>query len=216
MNNYVSEQVLPYVYMCIHKYSNEFYIGSRWANKIPSHLDFPKYKTSSKKIKSSFDDFTWFIVAEFFNAGDAWDYEQQLIKENWDNDKLLNCYFRINGKSQFRNKGGYNLSETTKNKMKKPKNKLSVEQSVRTKRENGVYQNMGGWKWSEESKRRGSVAQFIKNKKHPMTNEAKTNLSNYNKNHGIKPPIIECSCVKCKKIYRINNIKKHFDHCVDQ
>lgn len=95
--NFSSERVLPYVYKCIHRETGEFYIGSR-ANKkqtLPSHLDFPQYKTSSKKVKPRFDEFDWFIVAEFFNPIDAYTFEQQLIFENWDNPLKLNdaCHF---------------------------------------------------------------------------------------------------------------------------
>lgn len=95
--NFSSERVLPYVYMCIHRETGEFYIGSR-ANKkqtLPSHLDLPRYKTSSKKVKPRFDEFDWFIVAEFFAPIDAYTFEQQMIFENWDNPLKLNdaCYF---------------------------------------------------------------------------------------------------------------------------
>ena len=47
---YTSEKVLPYVYRLDNPITGEFYIGYRKANKIPSHLDFPSYKTSAPKI----------------------------------------------------------------------------------------------------------------------------------------------------------------------
>jgi len=58
--------------------------------KLPSHLDFPIYKTSSKIVKPSFDQYDWHIVAEFFRRTDAYDFEQELIFENWANPLLLN------------------------------------------------------------------------------------------------------------------------------
>ncbi len=83
---------MPYVYVCIHKTTGQFYIGSRTTTKQtqPAHLDFPKYKTSSKTVKPNFDDFHWFVIAEFFDSKSAYDFEQQLIYENWDNPLKLN------------------------------------------------------------------------------------------------------------------------------
>ena len=51
---YPSSKVLPYVYTCTHKESGKIYIGYRCANKLPSHLDLPKYRTSSKIVKPKF------------------------------------------------------------------------------------------------------------------------------------------------------------------
>ncbi len=90
---YTSEKVMPYVYMGIHKITGEFYIGSRGnktTQKLPSHLDLYQYRTSSKKVKPRFDEFDWHIVAEFFDAKDAYTFEQQLIFDHWDNRLRLN------------------------------------------------------------------------------------------------------------------------------
>lgn len=101
MNIYQSTEVRPYIYICTHKTTGEFYIGYREANKVISQLDFPKYKTSSKIINPNFNDYFWIIYAEFSNGLDAYDYEQQLIFENWNNPLLLNkvCY---HNKKRFR------------------------------------------------------------------------------------------------------------------
>lgn len=88
--NIYSIKALPYVYLCEHKITKEFYYGSRCANKINSSIDFPRYKTSSKKVKPRFNEFDWIILAEFFEASDAYDYEQLLIYENWNNPLSLN------------------------------------------------------------------------------------------------------------------------------
>jgi hypothetical protein len=92
---YSSSKAMPYVYMCINKATNQFYIGSRTTKKLkhPSHIDFPKYKTSSKVVKPNFEQYDWFIIAEFFNSDDAFTFEQSLIKENWGNPLLLNGAF---------------------------------------------------------------------------------------------------------------------------
>lgn len=89
---YTSEKVAPYVYMGIHKETGEFYIGSRYSSKrtLPSHLDLFVYRTSSRYVKPVFDQFNWFIVAEFFSAAGAVMQEQQMIHEHWGNPKLLN------------------------------------------------------------------------------------------------------------------------------
>lgn len=96
MNIYPSEKVLPYVYICTHKITKEFYIGSRYSKKLrlPSHLDIIKYKTSSKIVKPKFEEYDIKIVAEFFNGDDAYSFEHSLIWENWNNPLLLNksCY----------------------------------------------------------------------------------------------------------------------------
>jgi hypothetical protein len=94
MSIYASEKALPYVYICTHKESGHFYIGYRCANKLPSHLDLPKYKTSSKVVRPKFDEFEWKILAEFFSKTDAYIFEQQLIAENWKNSHILNKHYQ--------------------------------------------------------------------------------------------------------------------------
>jgi hypothetical protein len=53
MSIYSSEKSTPYVYICTHNVTGEFYIGYREANKKPSHIDLLEYKTSSKKAEKS-------------------------------------------------------------------------------------------------------------------------------------------------------------------
>jgi len=97
---------MPYVYLCTNKFTQEFYIGYRCSNlkyNRPSHLDLPKYRTSSKIVKQNFDDYHWYIVAEFFDSDDAYDFEQYLIFQFWSDPLLLNesCY---HGKPRFKSK----------------------------------------------------------------------------------------------------------------
>jgi hypothetical protein len=95
MTIYSSEKPLPYVYKLTHKKTKQFYIGSRYTKflKLPSHLDILKYQTSSKKVKSlGFQNFDIEIIAEFFSAESAWDFEQQLINENYKNPLILNSH----------------------------------------------------------------------------------------------------------------------------
>lgn len=97
---YQSDKVLPYVYICTHRETGEFYIGSRTSKKIkyPSHIDLPKYKTSSRKVKHRFEEFDWYIVAEFFDPKDAYSFEQKLIKENWASNLILNDFYQSTAK----------------------------------------------------------------------------------------------------------------------
>jgi hypothetical protein len=95
MNIYSSDKAFPYVYICTHKETGHFYIGYREANTQPSNIDLPRYKTSSKVVNPTFDDFYWEIIAEFLCGDDAYDFEQQLINEHWYNELLINsvCYY---------------------------------------------------------------------------------------------------------------------------
>ena len=113
-NIYTSEKALPYVYRLDNPTTGEFYIGYRVANKIPSHLDFPIYKTSAPKVTNIFDLFEWKILAEFYDGDDAYDFEQLSIFEEWDNPLLLNesCY---HNKGKFKNTSPH--SQKTKDKI---------------------------------------------------------------------------------------------------
>jgi hypothetical protein len=92
MNSYTSSRVMPYVYMGIHRVTNQVYIGSRTSKqqKLPSYFDLLDYRTSSKRVKPIFDEFDWIILAEFFDPLAAYDFEQQCIHENWTNPLKLN------------------------------------------------------------------------------------------------------------------------------
>lgn len=100
MITYHSRPILPYVYRIEHKESKQFYFGFRCANQLPPEVDLPQYKTSHKEIKNSFDDYSWIIVAEFFNKEHAYDFEQFLIFQHWGNPLMINksCFHE---KSRF-------------------------------------------------------------------------------------------------------------------
>lgn len=90
---YTSEKVLPYVYKLTHKVTGQFYFGSRYTKylRFPSHIDIIKYQSSSKKIKElGFENFDFEIIAEFFCGDDAWQFEQQLITEHYNDPLILN------------------------------------------------------------------------------------------------------------------------------
>jgi hypothetical protein len=128
MTIYSSDKAVPYVYICTHKDTNQFYIGYRMANvklNIPSHLDLPEYKTSSTTVRPDWSNYTWTIVAEFFGPSDAYTFEQQMIFDNWDNPLMLNGHCNI-GKNQFRNNGH---TQKTKDKIKKSKTGVEFSDS---------------------------------------------------------------------------------------
>lgn len=128
MSIYTSEKVMPYVYMCIHKTTKQFYIGSRVKNvKLGnfSHLDFPKYKTSSKFVKPIFEEFDWYIVAEFFDAIDAYNFEQKLIYENFNDELILNKYY-------FDERIIFSTIGVSRSHTSDTKRKMSISQTGRT------------------------------------------------------------------------------------
>ena len=104
---YQSNKVTPYVYLGVHKRSKKFYIGSRLTTnrRYPSHQDIFQYKTSSKLVRPIFDEFDWTIVAEFFDPDSAFLFEQELIKEHWDDPLLLNQQYREGNKGIFHSAG---------------------------------------------------------------------------------------------------------------
>lgn len=107
---------LPYVYRLTNRSTADFYIGYRCANKKPAEEDIGyHYFSSCKSIKHTFTEYDIEIVAEFFDASAAYDFEQELIFENWGNPKLINAHVVKNGKRQFARRGP--LSDAHKQKL---------------------------------------------------------------------------------------------------
>jgi len=108
----------PYVYKLTHKITGKFYFGSRWANSVYSELDLGgTYFSSSKNIKPVFEEFNYMVLADFYTKEDAFIFEQNLIKENWNNPMLINkgC-FGINGK-MIHNVTSYNKTKEHRKNM---------------------------------------------------------------------------------------------------
>jgi len=77
-----SNRVLPYVYMSVERTTNNFYIGYRFANKVPSSDDLGKfYFTSNDYVKKNFNNFNHIILAEFFDRKSAYEFEALMIQE---------------------------------------------------------------------------------------------------------------------------------------
>lgn len=151
------DKILPYVYKLTHKETNQFYIGYRAINKVRSEFDLGfKYFSSSKKVKElGFENFDIEIMVEFFDAKDAYDFEQELIKENFKDPLCLNRNYNVNGTSVVNNTG--------KKFTKEHKDKLSSRKL--------------GRKLSTEHKRKISISNKGKNSGKIRTQEHKDKLS---------------------------------------
>ena len=168
MNIY--SKVLPYVYRLDNPVTGEFYIGYREANTEPSHIDFPKYKTSAPKVKEAFDQFEWHIVAEFFDGNDAFDFEQQLIHENWSNKSLnKSCFYNKNDSNQLsgpirKNKGYQNIGRVNHTQLKQKRRcpKLKLEKLAQMKQNLELPKLILVAKW--ESNQMELEVGFVRNK----------------------------------------------------
>lgn len=212
MNIYASTKAMPYVYMCIHKETGKFYIGYRAKNvklNKPSQIDFPEYRTSSKLVKPNFDNFVWYIIAEFYDENSAYDFEQQLIYEHWGNPLLLNNVCHYN-KSRFKNPGGVPCSDEKKRRIGEAnaikllgltrsdefKQKISKASKGRTHSQETKDKlskivteahKKNPRKWSDESKRKLSDS----NKGKTLSEEHKKKISDAKRERDILRPISE-------------------------
>lgn len=217
---YTSEKVFPYVYRVVNPSTGEFYIGYRSANKQSSDKDLPKYKTSSKQVKFRFDEFNWIIVAEFFTANDAYNFEQLSIFLEWYNPLLLNknCY---HNKKQFRadNNGlkrtpemkaklsirlkGITRSDEFKVKCSERMKKQVVTEETREK----LRISQTGRKASEEAKSKMSAAAKART---PQSAETIAKISAAMK--GRTQP--EKQCPHCMKVGGCSSMTRwHFENC---
>lgn len=178
MKVYSSSKVKPYVYWCEHKETKEFYIGYHETNKLPSHLDLPKYKTSSKIVKPIFDEFNYWILAEFEIGDDAYDFEQLLIFENWSNSLLLNKSCHYGKKARFKTQKGIKFGPMTIEYRKKiSKTKTGITQSDKH-RENIGLGNKGKKKGPQSAEHLRKLSLKRKGRKlNPWTDEQKKNFS---------------------------------------
>lgn len=86
---------LPYVYIVRNRITGKFYIGMRSANKVVAEQDLGAYYfTSSKHVKNNFSEYESEIIAYFIDQLSAFEFENELIKEHWDNPLLLNKHYQ--------------------------------------------------------------------------------------------------------------------------
>ena len=124
--------ILPYVYKLTNKITGEFYFGYRSKNvllNLKAEHDIGKiYFTSSKYIKNNFHNFQIEILAEFFSKNDAYDFEQELIEQNFNNVICLNKHYQRKGdKGRFKHDQPH--SEKSKEKMRGQRGKINRTKS---------------------------------------------------------------------------------------
>lgn len=148
----------PYVYKLTHKESKEFYIGYREANELPSILDLGfKYKTSSEKIrKLGFHNFDIEILFECHHedreiaASYAYDIENEMIAENFDNILCLNGFHFDGKRKRFRN----NDNSWAKGKVVPEEQRIKHRATCanRTDEEKSIISDIHKAAWSDERK----------------------------------------------------------------
>jgi hypothetical protein len=114
---------LAYVYRLTHKITKEYYIGYRYANiklKLHPEDDLGKiYFTSSTYIsEENFNDYISEIIHKTSDPDQAYDYENKLIAENWDDPLLLNRNYTtgLNGRFKITEVGIEKLKKTNTTK----------------------------------------------------------------------------------------------------
>ena len=140
----------PYFYIIKHIPSQKYYAGCKINSKANSSdlMTEKGYQTTSKVIKKLIEKdglclFEVIRIKHFETPNEALAYEARfLIKVNAAEN--VTFYNKHNGGKCFVNKGGYKLSESTKQKMRKPKSKETVEKQNQEKRNRSkeVYKKM--------------------------------------------------------------------------
>jgi hypothetical protein len=202
---------IPYFYIIRHKPTKKYYAGC----KINSSADSSNlmteygYKTTSKVIKElikkdGLDSFDVLKVKHFKSPEETLYYESRfLIKVNAaENPRFFNKH---NGGKNFVNKGGYRLSEATKNKMRKPKSKETIEKQkkalkkrskeswkkmVETRRKKGLpwisdkqrqqRKEFNKRYWNEKTKEEQRLRMIEFYKKNPISEETREKLKKVN------------------------------------
>ena len=172
--------------MCVHKDTNEFYIGYRYKNvdnNTTSDVNLPKYKTSSKKVSPVFEQFDWIIVAEFLTGEDAYDFEQQLIYECWEDPLLLNESCQ-HGHKRFKRSPDWALSEDARKKISDAnKGKTLTDEWKQGQRErmsgenNPMYGKPSPFKGKHHSEESKAKLRESAKKRPPVSEETRQKLS---------------------------------------
>ncbi len=211
MTEYKSTKVCPYVYLCTHKLTGEFYIGYRASNvrfNRTSNEDFPRYRSSSSYVHDNFNQFDWVVLAEFFSSADAYDYEQQLIHEHWSDPLLINKHHCHNGQGRFiretppwnaGTRGLYIRTEETINKIKAKRAKQIMQPSPQAGK---TYEELYG---DDADVIKEKISATLLARHITRSDEFKQNLS--------KPkPLV--TCPHCGKTGGGGSMKQwHFDKC---
>jgi hypothetical protein len=147
---------IPYFYIIQHKPTQKYYAGC----KINSSADSSNlmtehgYKTTSKVIKEliekdSLNVFEILRIKHFKSPEETLYYETKFLQKvnAAENPRFFNKH---NGGKNFVNKGNYRLTESTKNKMRKPKS----EETIRKMKESLKKRSKDSWKKMVETRRK--------------------------------------------------------------
>lgn len=204
---------IPYFYIIQHKPTQKYYAGCKINSSADSSNLMSKhgYKTTSKVIKElikkeGLSVFEILRVKHFKSPEETLYYETKFLQKvnAAENPRFFNKH---NGGKNFVNMGGYRLTESTKNKMRKPKSKETIEKQNKEKRNRPkeVYQkaietrkrnnpiwhdeksrkllsvkNNIRWKDSENRKKQSEIMKEYY-KKNPISEETKNKHKELNK-----------------------------------
>jgi hypothetical protein len=162
----MSANIPAYVYYIEHQPTGKFYYGSRYKhihNKTQPEDDlWKKYFTSSNQVKNlrkeyGDDSFNYSVIFKSLDSDECFLVEQNMIKENLKNPLCLNMrYFDVEKSDRIFSVFGKTLStkgkpktESTKQKMRKPKSITHRKNISEAQKKNG---GNGPAKHKEESK----------------------------------------------------------------
>lgn len=205
----------PYFYIIRHKLTGKYYAGCKINSSADSSnlMTESGYKTTSKVIKQlikkdGLQSFEILKIKHFDSSDKTLSYESRfLMKVNAAENSMF--FNQHNGGKNFVNKGGYKLTESTKNKMRKPKSEETIQKQNEEKRNRSkkVYQKaiqtrkQNGLPWiSDEQRER--VKEFNKRYWNEKTKEEQRNrmIEFYKKN-----PISEETRNKHKELSKGSN-----------
>lgn len=217
--------ILPYVYKHTNSITNEYYFGSRIANKIESNLDLSIYICSAKQIKHSIQKsrLSWHsqVIAHFFTAEDAYWFEQSLIKANWGCPLLLNKQYQDKelGHGMFMSKKTFSIehklkiSNSLKSYQKSEKHRKALSNSLQGRTLNpesiskGIEtRKLNGYTVSKETCKK--ISESLKG--HPVSAQTREKISNANKGRsrlkGKENPFSKpIMCIETSQIFESQN-----------
>lgn len=214
---------IPFTYIISHLSQDVHYYGVRFCRKCnPNELGVT-YFSSSKAVKRRISqygiaDFKFEVRQTFDSVEKALEWETRFLKKvkAAQSNKWLNMH---NGDGNFLNKGGYKLSNETKQKMKKPKTEAHKKaMSKNHARLSGENHPRYGTTFSHSQDTKEKISQ-VKIGKPTITpsEETKKKLSNSligNKCGAGKHELKKVQCPHCgKEGHGPNMSRYHFDKC---
>jgi len=159
----------PYFYLIRHISSNRLYAGVKWSSPDSStFMTEDGYTTSSNIVNTIIKNegihaFCVLRIKHFDIAEEACSYESKFLSKVHarTNPSFIN---QTENSGDFHNKGGYELSEKTKEKMRKPKSEKTKEKMRKPKTkehvENYVASRRKNGEWfSDEAKQNLAISQ---------------------------------------------------------